>query len=78
MNIANMSLTRDTAGGLALTGTGGVANGNFYLLGSTNLITPLTNWTPMLTNQFDANGNFDFTNPINLGSQQSFYLLKIQ
>ena len=48
--------------GLALSGTGGVGNANYYLLVSTNLATPLTNWTRLLTNQFDNNGNFNFTN----------------
>ena len=49
--------------GFVFTGTGGLANGNYYLLASTNLATPLANWTPLLTNQFDINGHFSFTNP---------------
>jgi autotransporter-associated beta strand protein len=63
--------------GFAFTGTGGVANANFYLLGSTNLSTPLTNWLQLLTNQFDNNGNFNFTNPLNPNSPQSFYRLQL-
>jgi len=64
-------------GGLILSGTAGVANGNFYLLGSTNLLTPLANWTRLLTNQFDSNGNFDFTNLIPTNSPAAFYRLQV-
>jgi rhamnogalacturonan endolyase len=64
-------------GGLSLSGSGGVAGANFYLLASTNLVTPLTNWTILSTNQFDTNGDFNFTNTININSPQSFYLLQL-
>jgi autotransporter-associated beta strand protein len=67
-----------SGGGLALAGTGGVANASFYLLGSTNLSTPVSNWTRLLTNQFDNSGNFNFTNGINSNTAQSFYLLQLQ
>jgi autotransporter-associated beta strand protein len=63
---------------LVFSGTGGVGNANYYLLGTTNMATPLTNWPRLLTNQFDAAGNFNFTNGINSTSQQSFYLLQLQ
>jgi hypothetical protein len=66
-----------SGGKLFLSGTGGVANANFYLLGSTNLSTPVSNWMRLLTNQFDAGGNFNFTNPISPNSAQSFYLLQL-
>ena len=64
---------------LAFSGTGGVANANFYLLGSTNLSTPVTNWTRLLTNQFDGSGNFnfDFTNAVGTNAQ-TFYLIQVQ
>jgi autotransporter-associated beta strand protein len=58
-------------------GTGGVGNANFYLLGTTNLAAPVTNWTRLLTNQFDGSGNFNFTNGLNTNSPQSFYLLEL-
>jgi hypothetical protein len=46
------------------------------LLGTTNLATPISNWTRLLTNQFDANGNFNFTNAVG-SAAQSFYLLRL-
>jgi fibronectin type 3 domain-containing protein len=66
-----------SGGGLALSGTGGVGNASFYLLTSTNLATPLSNWIRLLTNQFDTNGNFNFTNPIDPSAPQNFYLLQM-
>jgi autotransporter-associated beta strand protein len=64
--------------GLVLSGTGGVGNAGFILLGTTNLSAPLSSWTPLLTNQFDNFGNFNFTNPMDPNSPQSFYLLQLQ
>lgn len=60
----------------ASSGTGGVANATYYLLVTTNLGTPLTNWLRLLTNQFDASGNFNFTNVPDAGAGQQFYLLQ--
>jgi autotransporter-associated beta strand protein len=64
-------------GQLVLTGSGGVTNGIYYVLTSTNLAAPLTNWTRLLTNQFDPNGNFNFTNAMNRDSSSRFYLLQL-
>jgi len=64
-------------GALVLAGTAGVANASFYLLGSTNLATPLANWTRLLTNQFDGSGNFDFTNLISPTNSPMFYRLQV-
>jgi autotransporter-associated beta strand protein len=64
-------------GGVVFQGGAGLAGANFYLLGSTNLATPLTNWTQLYTNQFDNNGNFNFTNLPIPSIPQSFYLLQV-
>jgi hypothetical protein len=64
-------------GKLAMSGTGGMTNGAYYVLTTTNLALPVTNWARLLTNQFDGNGNFSFTNMINPNSPQSFYLLQL-
>jgi autotransporter-associated beta strand protein len=66
-----------TAGGnLVMTGSGGNPNGSYYVLTSTNLTAPLTNWTRLLTNQFDGAGDFNFTNPPPTNSP-GFYLLQL-
>jgi autotransporter-associated beta strand protein len=66
-----------SGGNLVLVGAGGVTNGTYYVLTSTNLSAPLTNWTRLLTNQFDNSGNFNLTNVLNTNSPQSFYLLQL-
>jgi autotransporter-associated beta strand protein len=66
-----------SGGKLVLTGTGGVTNGTYYVLFSTVVSAPLTNWTRLLTNKFDGGGNFNFTNALNTNSPQSFYLLQL-
>jgi rhamnogalacturonan endolyase len=63
--------------GFVFSGAGGVANANFYLLGSTDLTVPVSNWTRILTSQFDSNGNFNFTNPVDPTSPQGFYRLQL-
>jgi autotransporter-associated beta strand protein len=66
-----------SAGGLVFTGADGVANAAFWLLASTNSAAPLSNWTPVLTNLFDAAGNFDFTNPPDPSQPQQFFILQL-
>ncbi len=44
----------------------------FAVLTSTNLLTPLSNWTPVATNPFNGNGTFDYTNPIVPGVPRQF------
>jgi uncharacterized delta-60 repeat protein len=61
---------------LMLRGTKGVANGTYYLMSSTNLSLPLTSWTCIATNTFDASGNFNSTNNLGLPSQRQFFLLR--
>lgn len=58
-------------------GSGGITNANFVLFYSTNLGAPMSSWTPLTTNEFDANGNFNFTNPIAPGAVQGYYLLEL-
>lgn len=64
-------------GSVVFSGSGGLGNGAFYLLGSTNLSEPGTNWVPLLTNQFDSLGNFNITNPMGTNVQE-FYRLQMQ
>jgi autotransporter-associated beta strand protein len=63
-------------GRIIFSGTGGTPNGTFYVLSSTNLATPLTNWQRSLTNQFDSNGNFFVTNDPATNAQ-IFYRLQM-
>ena len=58
-------------------GTNGVPGWPYFILVSTNVALPLNQWTSMATNQFDAGGNFTFTNSVSPGPPQKFYLLKL-
>jgi hypothetical protein len=60
-----------------LSGTGGVRNGTYYVLISSNLLTPLDQWTYIATNQFDGQGGFIFTNTTQTNAPQLFYLLQL-
>jgi hypothetical protein len=64
-------------GNLVLSGTGGLSNGNYYVLSSTNLTLPMAQWTPVATDAFDSSGSFSITNTPAPGVPQSFYLLQM-
>jgi len=69
--------TRVLGGNLIFSGTGGTTNGNYSVLTTTNITTPQTNWTALVTNSFDANGAFSVTNAIDPATRQRFYRLKL-
>jgi len=73
-------ISRMTMGGsgIIFNGAGGVPNWTYYILASSNLTLPENQWTTIATNVFDANGNFNFTNPSNPSMLQQFYLLQLQ
>ena len=59
------------------TGTNGVPLENYFVLTSTNLALPKSNWTRLATNQFDANGGFAFTNAGGTNSSRGFFQLQL-
>jgi hypothetical protein len=63
---------------LSLTGTNGAMNATFYVLATTNVTTPRSNWLVLATNQFDASGNFNclLTNAVSPASRAVFYQLR--
>jgi hypothetical protein len=63
--------------GLVMSGSWGTSNGTYYVLASTDLSLPTSQWTPVLTNQFDNNGNFNFTNAISTNLPDVFYILQV-
>jgi hypothetical protein len=61
---------------LTITATNGADGGRFVLMGSTNLLLPLNEWTPILTNNFNGSGNLDLvTNVINPNNPLEFFFL---
>ncbi len=65
-----------SGGNFVFSGSGGTPGATYYVATSTNLATPATNWTRILTNQFDDNGNFSVTNPPATNGQR-FYRLEL-
>ncbi len=61
---------------LTINAVNGTPGGQFVLIGSTNILKPLINWTPILTNTFDGSGNLNLTtNIVNPAVPVEFYLL---
>jgi hypothetical protein len=66
---------------VTISATNGQAGGTYYLLGSTNLATPIRQWLPVATNVIQTNGGtangftFTGTNVIQLNNPQQFYIL---
>ncbi len=77
----NATITRVTLSGtnLLVHGTNNnVPNTSFryVVLTSTNLATPLSNWTPVVTNFFSGDGTFDYQSPIVPGVPRQFITVK--
>src|SRR6185369_2107 len=77
----NAAITKVTLSGtnVLVHGTNNnVPNTSFHyvVLSSTNLLLPLSNWTPVVTNPFNPDGTFDYTNPIVPGTPRQFIDVK--
>jgi autotransporter-associated beta strand protein len=67
-------------GNTVINGTNGQAGGTYFLLGSTNVALPLSQWTPVATNVVSTNGpsgafTFTGTNTVNTAVGQQYYIL---
>ena len=60
--------------------TNGFVGGTYYLLTSTNLSLPLSDWSSIATNVLGSSGSFSLTapNPSESGSSRQFYVLRVQ
>lgn len=61
---------------LVLSGSGGLPNGTYSVLTSTNLKLPPGQWAHVGSNTFDGVGSFHFTNAQGPSQTQQFYLLQ--
>jgi hypothetical protein len=66
---------RRSGSSLIFTGTNGQPHATFYVLESTNVALPMNQWPPVLTNAFDASGDFAFTNNFSPNAPRKFYRL---
>ena len=71
-----ISSVRALNGNIVISGIGGPDGLPYEIQVTTNLISP--QWLPLATNQFDASGNFIFSNAIAPGSPVLFYRLLVQ
>lgn len=60
-----------------LSATNGVPGWACYVLNSANLSLPLAQWQCIATNNFDQNGNVNFTNPPATSGSQQFFILQL-
>ncbi len=60
---------------LVFSGTNGTVGVTYNVLTSTNLVLPLSSWTPIFTNTFITGGAFSITNLISPSVPQRFYIL---
>ncbi len=65
-------------GTLNFSGTNGVPGATFHLLTATNIALPISTWVRVATNQFDAQGKFSVSHPLNPDTPERFYLLRSQ
>jgi hypothetical protein len=65
---------------LMLNGANGVSGLAYAVLATTNLALPLSQWTPLATNTWSANGNFGLivTNAVNPDVPDLFFQLQPQ
>jgi hypothetical protein len=65
---------------LVLAGINGQSGATYYVLRSSSLTLPLSQWTPVATNVLTAGGDFTITatNAINANLPQCYYILKSQ
>ena len=65
---------------LLINGISGLAGGNYYVLASTNVALPFSQWTSVATNILSTTGIFTMTatNAVNPNVRQEFYILQLQ
>ena len=74
----DISLIALSGSNLVFSGTSGPYGGTYHVLASSDVSLPLTNWTLIGTGSFDGQGNFAFTNVLDLQSPQRFFRIQVQ
>jgi hypothetical protein len=62
---------------LIFSGASGIPGGNYYVLVSTNIAVPISEWARVATNVFDTSGGFSFSQPLSVNQPQMFYSLQL-
>ena len=74
---AHFTTTAISGTNFVVSGSGGPTNATYWVLTATNIEQPATNWTRLLTNHFDAVGDFIFSNGISPTVPRKFYRLQV-
>ena len=78
-NISSVDFSTLSSGFITLNATNGAPNGPVSVLTTTNLATPLANWTSALTTQFDGAGNLTgVTITADPAAPQQYYILQAE
>lgn len=64
-------------GNLVISGGGGVTNGFYSVVTSTDVNAAIATWTVVSSGQFDGNGQFSASVPINLATPQRFFTIRM-
>jgi pectate lyase len=72
--VTNLYFTVD---GFVICGTNGVPNGDYDVLASTDMTSPVSLWPVIATDPFDTNGNFSFLDSASANFDQRFYAIRI-
>ena len=72
--ITNVAMTAD---GFVITGINGPANGDYDVLTSPDLSTPVHQWGVLATESFDPSGNFGFIDEVPPDVSQRFYAIHV-
>lgn len=72
------SVTGEGGTNFVINGVGGTNSGTFYVLTTTNLALPLTNWTSRGSSAFDSQGSFNFNYTLTNVLPQEFLILQMQ
>jgi hypothetical protein len=66
-----------SGGNIVVNSSGGLAGGQLMAVTSTNISTPLDNWTTVTNDVFDGSGNYSLTIPYNPGIAEQFYMIRV-
>jgi autotransporter-associated beta strand protein len=66
-----------SGGNFTFSGTGGVPNGQYVVITSTNVTLSLGSWSALATNSFNGAGAFSFTTPIDANATSRFFTIRL-
>jgi hypothetical protein len=75
-SITNVDFSQLSSGTITLNAFNGAPNGPVNVLTTTNLTSPLSSWTTVMSTTFDGNGNLNLPITVDPTLPQSFFVLQ--